>query len=161
MENVDIQIEKLLNDKNIVKIMHKASNRFSNQLDKDEIYTCQINALWKSILNFKPDKNAKFTTYLYNGVFIECLKSIKFHKKHSKFCTKKLHNNLSKKDNSELLIDILDEANDDDERQFIIDKYSNMTINEMAEKRNSNRETTRKKMKKLFNTIQKNCKEVY
>lgn len=161
MKDIDIKIEKALKDKNIVKIMNKSSQRFRNQLDPDTIYTCQINALWKCFLNFKPEKNVKFTTYLFNGVFIECLKEIKFNNKIQRFSTKKLHSNVSKSDNSSFLFEILDEAISEEERSLLIDKYSNMTIKEMAEKRNSNRETVRKKLKKTMNRIKKNTQEVY
>lgn len=161
MQNIDDQIENALNNKDIVKIMNKASQRFNKQLCKDTIYTCQLNALWKAILNFKPEKNVKFTTYLFHGVFIECLKEIKFLQKHGKFTGHKLHDNLSNNRNDFMLIDLMDEAKTEEEKQYIIDKYSNLTINEMAAKRQSNRETTRKKMKNVFHRIQKNVKEVY
>lgn len=161
MENIDSKMENALKDKNIVKIMNKSSQRFRNQLDSDTIYTCQINALWKCFLNFKPEKNVKFTTYLFNGVFIECLKEIKFKNKHDRFTTGKLHNNITKKNTTQLLIDILDEAQSEEEKSLLIDKYNNLTIKEMAEKRNSNRETVRKKLKKIMNRISKNINEVY
>ena len=60
--DLNTKIEQALNNKDIVKIMNKASQRFNSQLDRDTIHTCQINALWKSFVNFKPEKNTKFTT---------------------------------------------------------------------------------------------------
>ena len=161
MENIDIKIEKALKDINITKIMNKSSQRFRNQLDADDIYTCQINALWKCFLHFKPEKNTKFTTYLFNGVFIECLKQIKFNNKHEKFTKGKLHSNVTKSQSAHIMLEILDEAKNEEEKSLIIDKYNNMTIQEMAEKRNSNRETVRKKLKKVLNRIKKNVEEVY
>jgi hypothetical protein len=59
------------------------------------------------------------------------------------------------------LFDILDEAKNQEEVDLINDKYSNMTIQEMANKRSSNRETVRKKLKKILHRIKKNVKEVY
>jgi DNA-directed RNA polymerase specialized sigma subunit len=147
-KQLDINIENALKDKNITNIMHKASKRFMNQLDKDTIYTCQINALWKAFLNFNPEKNAKFTTYLYNGVFIECLKEIKFKNKYSKNM-QKLHNNIASNNEQYLLIDLLDEVQNEDDKNLLMDKISNMTIQEMADKRNVSRETVRKRLKKL------------
>lgn len=161
MKDIDIKIEKALKDSNITKIMNKSSQRFRNQLDSDDIYTCQINALWKCFLNFKPEKNVKFTTYLFNGVFIECLKQIKFNNKHEKFNKSKLHKNISRNKDENMLLEILDEAKDEEEKSLIIDKYNNMTIKEMAEKRKSNRETVRKKLKNVLNRIKKNIQEVY
>lgn len=153
MDCIDTKIEKALKDKNIVKIMNKASNSFRKQLDVDSIYTCQINALWKAFLNFKEEKKTKFTTYLYNGVFIECIKEVKFLNKSKS--NKKLHDNIPKINVDHLMIDILDELKSDDDKSLIIDKISNLTIEEMAKKRNSNRETTRKKLNKAMNKIKK------
>lgn len=151
---INTKIENALKDKNIVKIMNKASKSFIHQLDSDSIYTCQINALWKAFVNFKADKQTKFTTYLYNGVYIECIKELKFRNKSSK-ANKKLHDNIVKKDNSYILIDIFDELKTKEEKDLVLDKMANMTISEMAEKRNSNRETTRKKLKNVLNKLNK------
>jgi hypothetical protein len=153
--NIDIntKIEEALKDSNIVKIMNKASKRFRNQLDKDIIYTCQLNALWKTFVNHDPVKGAKFTTYLYNGVFIECMKEIKFVEK-SKRSAGKLHENLTENKNQYILTDILDELKDD-EKQIFLDRLSNMTIAEMSTKYAKNRESTRRKMHKVFDKIAK------
>jgi DNA-directed RNA polymerase specialized sigma24 family protein len=148
------KIELALQNKDIVNIMHKACKRFTNQLDADTLYTCKINALWKCFLHFNPNKNTKFTTYLYNGVFIECLKEIKFQTKYSKF-NKKIHENIIKKHDPYFMTDMLDELKTEEEKELFLDKISNMTIQEMADKRNSNRETTRKKIKKMIGNLQK------
>ena len=100
---INTKIENALKDDNIVKIMNKASKRFRNQLDKDTINTCQLNALWKTFVNHDPAKGAKFTTYLYNGVFIECMKEIKFSKKSDRF-SGKLHDNIPNKNDDFLMI---------------------------------------------------------
>lgn len=150
---INTKIENALSDKNIINIMNKASKRFSNQLDNDSIYTCHINALWKAFLHFDPNRNVKFTTYLYNGVFIECLKEIKFTNK-GRNLKKKLHENIPEKRDPYFLIDILDEVCDED-KELILDKFSNMTIEEMATKRNTNRETTRKRLKNALSKLRK------
>lgn len=133
--------------------MNKASNSFRRQLDTDAIYTCQINALWKAFLNFKEEKKTKFTTYLYNGVFIECIKEVKFMNKSK--ANRKLHNNIPSNQIDTMMIDLLDELDDEESKSLVIDKISNLTIEEMAKKRNSNRETTRKKLNKALNKVQK------
>jgi hypothetical protein len=150
---IDDKIEGALKDTNIVKIMNRASKRFKGQLDNDTIYTCQINALWKAFLNHDPNKAAKFTTYLYNGVFIECMKEIKFKNK-SKRCGGKLHDNISDNKDPFLMIDIMDELNEE-EKQIFVDKASNMTISEMAQKYGTNRESTRRKVHKIIHNISK------
>jgi DNA-directed RNA polymerase specialized sigma subunit len=153
MNCIDDKIENALKDSNIVKIMNRASKRFKGQLDNDTVYTCQINALWKAFLNHDPNKAAKFTTYLYNGVFIECMKEIKFKNK-SKRLGGTLHDNISDNKNQFLIIDIMDELNEE-EKQIFVDKASNMTISEMAQKYGTNRESTRRKVHKIIQNIRK------
>lgn len=151
-DDIELNIKNAMNDKDITKIMIKASNSFKSQLDVDEIHTCKLNALWKAIKNFNPNKKTKFTTYLYQGVYIECLKELKFKQK-SRSCNKKLHNNVSSSNSDSLFIDILDEAKTEEERNLIIDKISNKTINEMASTRLYSRETVRKKLKKIASNM--------
>lgn len=148
------KIELALKNKDIVNIMNKACRRFNKQLDKDILNTCQLNALWKCFVHFNPEKGAKFTTYLYNGVFIECLKEIKFKNKYN-FCNKKLHDNIIKNSDPYFIVDIMDELKNTEEKELFLDKLSNMTIEEMAQKRGSNRETTRKKIKKMISNLTK------
>ena len=150
--NINQRIEKALKDQDVIKIMNKACQSFSKQLDQDTIYTCKINALWKSLLNYNPSKNTKFTTYLYKGVLIECLKSIKFENK-NKFANKILHENIPSKSNDNLLMELVDILDSDEEKQLLIDKYMNKTIQEMSESRAYSRETVRKKLKKIYHKI--------
>jgi hypothetical protein len=153
MDCLSEKIENALKDTNIVKIMNKASKRFSNQLDRDTIKTCQLNALWKTFVNHDPQKGAKFTTYLYNGVFIECMKEIKFYQKSARN-TGKLHDNIQSNKDQYMMIDILDEL-DENEKEIFLDRLANMTIAEMAEKYAKNRESTRRKMHTVLNKIAK------
>lgn len=146
---INKKIENALLDKNITKIMHKASKSFCEQLDQDELHTCQINALWKCFLNFKPEKNVKFTTYLFNGVRIECIKQLKFNQKLSKRTKSLIYDNVPNADDSVLRIDLLDEAENAEELDLMKDKISNMTIQEMSDKRSYSRETVRKRLKKI------------
>lgn len=149
---LDNKIEKALKDKDIKNIMHKASSKFMKNLDSDIIYTCQINALWKAFVNFKPEKKTKFTTYLYKGVMIECIKAAKFESKNK--CTNKLHDNITaRSDNTTLLFDLLDELDNVEDKELLMDKFNNMTIEEMAHKRTYSRETVRKKLKKIYSHI--------
>ena len=152
--SINKKIEEALKDQDILKIMNKACQSFSKQLDQDTIYTCKINALWKSLVNFNPSKNTKFTTYLYKGVLIECLKSIKFENKNK--CAKKiLHENIPSKSNENILIELVDILDSEEEKQLIIDKYMNKTIQEMSKSRSYSRETVRKKLKKIYTKIKK------
>lgn len=150
-EDINVKMEQAMNDDNILKIMNKASKRFRNQLDSDSIRTCQLNALWKTFVNYDETKGAKFTTYLYKGVFIECMKEIKFGNKNK--CSGKLHNNISSKDDPFFVIDLMDEFKNEDDRQLICHKLSNMTISEIAHSVGKNRESVRRKIHKLVDNV--------
>lgn len=153
MDNtLNTKIEQALKNQDIVKIMNKACVRFSNQLDVDTLKTCKLNALWKAFLHFKPEKNTKFTTYLYQGVFIECLKEVKFINKSK--AKHKLHENVSSYQDTTIMVDILDELKNEEDREIIMDRMSKMTINEIAKKKNVSRETIRKKIKKILNKFE-------
>jgi DNA-directed RNA polymerase specialized sigma24 family protein len=65
-----------------------------------------------------------------------------------------LHVNVAGKDSPIHIIDILDELKTQEEKDLILDKLANMTIQEMADKRNYSRETVRKKLKKIFAHLQ-------
>ena len=111
----------------------------------------QINALWKAILNYDPNKAAKFTTYLYSGVRIECIREVKFkQKKHQP-----LHSNIADERDHFLLVDIMDEINNCQDKNLILDRMSSMTIKEIAEKYDCNRETVRRKIKKTTEQLAK------
>jgi hypothetical protein len=148
---IDDKIQVALKDENIVKIMNKASKRFRNQLDSDSIRTCQLNALWKTFVNYDETKGAKFTTYLYKGVFIECMKEIKFSNKNKSFGM--LHHNIASKTDPFFNIDLMDEFKNSEDRDLIEDRLSNMTIAEISEKRGKNRESIRRKIHKLADNI--------
>jgi DNA-directed RNA polymerase specialized sigma subunit len=148
---LDMKIQKAMNDTDIVSIMHKASAKFERNLDEDEIYTCHLNALWKCFLTFDKNKNTKFTTYLYRGVFMECVKQLKFKNK-SKLCVT-LHDNISGKDYSTIMCDIFDELENEEEKTVLRDRMANCTLNEIAKKQQYSRETARKRLKKIYKNL--------
>ena len=151
---MDTKIENALKDENIQNIMNKAAGSFRRQLNEDEIHTCKLNALWKAFSNHDPTKAAKFTTYLYNGVRIECIREIKFNKrKHAP-----LHPNIADKTDPFFEIDLMDELDQCPNKDLLIDRMKSHTIKEIAKKHGCNRETIRRKIKKSVNHMAKRFK---
>jgi hypothetical protein len=151
---IEAKIDEALKSKDIQKIMGKACRKFTNQLNVDELENVKLNALWKCFLHFDESKNIKFTTYLYKVVFIECLKHNGFNKKYEKYNNGTLHSNIVHNNNVEqLIVDIMDEVSHDDDKQLLIEKLQNYTIQEMADKRPISRETVRKKLKNISKKI--------
>ena len=148
---INSKIEQALNDSDIVNIMNKASGSFCSQLDRDEIYTCQLNALWKAICNHDENKAAKFTTYLYNGVRIECIREVKFKSKNHQHAYADVEENRNHFFNAELM----DEIDKCQNSELILDRMKNYTIKEIAERHGCNRETVRRKIKKSVKSLQK------
>lgn len=151
---LDKKMDEAWKSKDIQRIMGKACRKFANQLNPDELENAKLNALWKCFINFDESKNIKFTTYLYKIVFIECLKHNAFNTKYNKYNVNILHHNISHKGNLEsLIVDIMDEARNEEERQLLLEKLQNYTIQEMADKRPISRETVRKKLKNITKKI--------
>ena len=151
---MDKKIEDALKDQDLQSIMNKAAGSFRSQLNEDEIHTCKLNALWKAFLNYKPSKGAKFTTYLYSGVRIECIREVKFNKRQHL----PLHANLPDDEDHFFKIDLMDEVDKCPNKELLIDRMDNMTIKEIASKRGCNRETIRRKIKKSVNHMSKRLK---
>ena len=151
---MDAKIEEALNNANIQNIMNKATGSFRGQLDDDEIHTCKLNALWKALVNYDESKAAKFTTYLYSGVRIECIREVKFKNK----THQSLHSNLADNTDYFLVVDLMDELEHCPDKDLLLDRTKNFTIKEIAARRGYNRETVRRKIKKSANQIAKRMK---
>lgn len=145
-QEIGTKIEESFDNEEVQKIMNKASRSFSGQLSKDEITTCHLNALWKAHQHYKPNGGAKFFTYLYKGVVIECLRELKFNSKYDSY--RKIHSNIPENRDYQFDLELQEEINQMPEREMILDRLSGMSIKEIAEKHSQNRETARRKIKK-------------
>lgn len=147
--DINLKMENALKNTDITNIMFQASKTFVRQLDEDTIHSCKLYALWRSLVNFKPDRNIKFTTYLYNAVKFECLKHLKKNKRHTQNRST-LHENIqSHKSTDVLIVDLFDETKNDAEKEMLIDKMNYMSNGKIAEKHGVTRETLRKRYKKF------------
>lgn len=151
IENTDF--EKAIKNKDYVKIMNKASQRFSNQLDRDIIHSCHLTALWKALQSFDESKNVKFTTFLYKGVFIECMKEIKIYNKGKK-CVGKLHDNIPQNFYNQEILELKDELDSKEDFDLLVDRFiAKKTINEIALSQRTNREKIRKHINKIIEKL--------
>ena len=142
------KIQEALKDRNLQGIMNKAASTFTKQLSQDEIHTCKLNALWKSLKHWDENKNSKFSSYLYNGVKFECIREVKFKKKDHGQGNKCLEQMLASKDDHVGFVDILDEIDSLPDHQLIHDRSEKYTVKEIADRNGLNRETARRKIKK-------------
>jgi DNA-directed RNA polymerase specialized sigma subunit len=149
-------IEKALNNRDYQKVMQKATNKFRRSLDPDTLETCQLHGLWHSLENFDPSYNVKFTTFLFKGVFIECVKAAKFQKRHMRYSASKMHDNIPSNNKTDIeLVDLQDEIDNASDPEMLRERASGNTISEISETRSISRETVRKRLKKMSRTIQR------
>jgi len=149
----NIDFEKAIKNKDYINIMHKASQRFRNQLDADIINSCQLTALWKALQSFDISKNVKFTTFLYKGVFMECMKEIKIYNK-GKRCVGKLHENIPQSFYNQEIVELKDELGNEEDYELLVDRFiSRMTINEIALSKKTNREKIRKRINRIVEKL--------
>ena len=144
---------KIIQDENIIRITRKASKKFHKLLSKEEIKSCILYAMWKAYSNYNPTFGSKFTTYLYQGVIIECLTQVKFNRPKKKLVC--IHDNMPS--NETPTIDILDEIfNKCDDPQLIYDKFfNNKSINEIAQEYGICGETVRIRIKKNLKKLKR------
>lgn len=140
------KIEVSLRDEEHQKIMNKASRSFTGQLTPDEIRTCHVNAIWKAHEHYNPNGGAKFFTYLYKGVIIECLRELRFNQKHKDH--RSVHANIPDKRNGHFYLELKEELDQIPNKEMVQDRLNGMSIKEIAEKFGYNRETARRKIKK-------------
>ncbi len=148
-------IEKALKNQDYVKVMMKATAKFRRTLDQDTIETCQLHGLWRSLESYDDSYNVKFTTYLFKGVFIECVKAAKFQKRHLRYAGKTMHNNVAQSDQGDLaMVDLQDEIDHSSDPEMLRERATGSTISEIAETRAISRETVRKRLKKMSRRMQ-------
>lgn len=160
---METKLNEVLENKETMNIANYAASGYSSALTKDEIQNCIYNAVWNALGKFDESKGAKFSTFLHRGVRLQCQKRLNFNKRYkstqyyedsvfSKSNTK-LKNQIYSQD---LKYEIKDEVENCEDPDIIYDRfYKNMTLNEIAQKKNTSYETIRNKIKKNLNIIKK------
>ena len=157
--DINEQIIALSNNIEIIKLSNKASKSFRryNYLTDEEIHTCVLHAIWKAIKNYEPDKGAKFTSYLYSGIVIECIEQLKFNNI-QKNC-KQIDTDQYFEYNTDIpKIDAIDAINylieEGEDKELLIDKFcNNLTLRELSKKNNITGEGVRFKIQKSMKKI--------
>jgi DNA-directed RNA polymerase specialized sigma24 family protein len=152
-EKMDDRILEIMRDKKLLSIAKSAAFKFQNCMSSEEIHNCIINAVWKSLQTYEMNYGAKFSSYLYVGVLMECQTFYKMnvHRKELPYTRDYSYKTLD-------YIDMMDEiytyCEDPD---LIYDRYyKNMTVSEIADKTKKSTETIRNKLKKDLQRLKKN-----
>ncbi len=160
---METQLKKVLNNKETMNIANYAASRYSSALTKDEIENCIYNAVWNALDKFDESKGAKFSTFLHRGVRLQCQKRLNFNKRYK--TTNYYEDSVSNKINrnlkqeiycQDLRFEIKDEIENCEDPDILYDRYyNNMTLTEIANKKNTSYETIRNKIKKNLKIIKK------
>ena len=160
---METQLKKVLEDKETMNIANCAASGYSLALTKDEIENCIYNAVWNALDKFDESKGAKFTTFLHRGVRLQCQKRLNFNKRYK--TTNYYEDSVSSKFNpniknqaysQDLKFELKDEIENCEDPDILYDRYyKNMTLTEIAEKKNTSYETIRNKIKKNLQIIKK------
>lgn len=160
---METQLKKVLEDKETMNIANCAASGYSLALTKDEIENCIYNAVWNALDKFDESKGAKFTTFLHRGVRLQCQKRLNFNKRYK--TTNYYEDSVSSKFNpniknqaysQDLKFELKDEIENCEDPDILYDRYyKNMTLTEIAKKKNTSYETIRNKIKKNLQIIKK------
>jgi RNA polymerase sigma factor (sigma-70 family) len=71
------EINKILHDKDCVKIANKVLNRYNTSLDDHTLSSCLHIAAWKCIGYWRPGFNKRFTSNLHTCLQWECRRELK------------------------------------------------------------------------------------
>jgi DNA-directed RNA polymerase specialized sigma24 family protein len=141
--------EALYNSDNEM-IMNKAATPFIHQLDPDEILECKLIALWGALKLWKPQGGKVFTSFLYQKVYWECLKTVIAKKKQRSFPSADVDNIVSPQPSTyEILDGLADDLQDVLKKKYIY----GMTLREIGEEYGCCYEKIRKQIKKAKKQI--------
>ena len=149
------KIIEVMQNKTLLKIANRAASRFYGSMNKEEINSCIINAVWKALESYQEGSNCKFSSYLYVGVLMECQTFYK-----SNICKNEFSyiTNTDYAYKTFACIDMMDDIFTYCEYPDIIyDRYyKNMTIKEIADQRQKSGRTIRDKIKKDLQRLKNN-----
>jgi hypothetical protein len=149
------RIIEIMRDAALLKIANRAASRFYGSMNKEEIDSCIINAVWKALQSYEEGSNCKFSSYLYIGVLMECQAFYRtnIHKKEFSYIA-----NTDCSYKTLEYVDMMDEiytyCEDPD---IIYDRYyKEMTVQEIADKTKKSGQTIRVKIKKDLERLKSN-----
>ena len=174
--NIDNRnVDEYLKDPNVLNIMSSVCNRYSKNIDIDQIDSIKLNTLWECIKKYDPSKGAKFTSFLYQMLDYSFKNELK--KKRKEWATESIDSlygggrtgpsgrksNFINSDNACSMpknnIELFDGLSKEIS-QILIQKYIyNMTMVEIGKNNGYSRETARRKLAKAVK-IYKNKNQI-
>lgn len=150
----DLAFEQALKDTNNKLIMDKACASFRNVIEHDELYRCKLIALWEAMQKWNPE-GRKFTSFLYQKVRWECLKTVQIQRKRTYFPILREEACQPWSDFSELI-----EVLPSDMQDMLVKRYIyNMTLREISQFYGTCHETIRRKINRAIKILKNHQKK--
>jgi RNA polymerase sigma factor (sigma-70 family) len=149
------EFEEALKNEDNIKIINHVCKKYLNRIQSEDLHRCKLIALWDAIRNFDPERNVKFTSFLYNCIDWECKRQLSDYKK-----SRRVSTNLSIDGDSEdsNVYETLDWIDSLPEKLAVAVKQKfvyGYTVQEIAEKNNYSRETARQYVQKGVEKLKK------
>lgn len=143
------EYKKYLSNSNYKSTMQCACSNFRSNLSKDEIYSCQLIGLWKTMQNWKPNGKS-FKSFLYQNVRWQCLQHLRDNKPFLPIISDPTvsNNNLA----SDLMGDLCEYYEDIVRKKY----FDNMTLREIGEEYGYCYETIRQHLKDALDEMKTN-----
>ena len=140
---MDKIFEDYWNNPDIKSIMSKACIRYRKGIDVHELKSIKMVTLWKCIEKYDPNRQTKFTSFLYQHLTFACKNQLK--KKKLEYSCDKIETVDYR--NSNLGIDYLVEGMPEKPAKVLRQRYiHNMTMNEIGQENGYSRETARRRV---------------
>ena len=158
-------LEEAYKNLDYIKIMARAARQCNAKevLSIEEIESCKLTGLLKSLEGWTQESGIKFTTYLYKRVQWECFyeadKVNKYYKKHKPFdesgqkTLKWSIQEFMKSEGREEVKDVIELLSEQSLKLIRQRFYENMTFNEIGEANGYTYETARKNVRKILINI--------
>ena len=153
------EIQHVLDDSKSMKMAWAAGYKYAAMLSEDEIYNCILHAIWKAIGSFDEDRGeCEFTTYLHNGVQLECLNYQQRNVMTRDFPRERgsIRRHIDEVYLTDDRVDMLDELDNSPDPEVMFDRfYNNMTFQEIADKNGWCRQNVAQKVGKNIDFLKR------
>lgn len=141
-----VSIEESLKDPSIIGIMKTVENKYSKNIDPDQLESIKLNTLWECTKKYDETRGAKFTSFLYQQLTFAFKNELKRKKK--EFSTENIEIIQPVIKNNQDTYELMDGV-PCDMKKIILQKYIyNMTMVEIGRANGYSRETARRKLQK-------------
>lgn len=149
-----MDFESLRRDPDIMRMAKRASSYFTRVLSKGEIENCILIAIWKASKAYDKSIGPKISTFVYNGVVLECFSQRNKELKSRKIRQLYYEDGIVDHKDATKYFDLYDELKDTPDGELLIEKYiGNKTYKEIGNSIGKSGERIRNKIQKVVEIV--------